>query len=58
LEKREAAYQRAVRKAACGTFTTILGPGSNAAHRTHLHFDLGRIYKDGERRERPYLLCE
>lgn len=30
----------AVRKAACGLFKTVLGPGSNADHAEHFHFDL------------------
>lgn len=29
-----------LRTAACGWFTTILGPGSDAAHATHWHFDI------------------
>ncbi len=29
-----------VRAAACGPFKTVLGPGSNADHAEHLHFDL------------------
>jgi hypothetical protein len=29
-----------VRGAACGPFKTVLGPGSNADHAEHLHFDL------------------
>ncbi|MGF9761266.1 extensin family protein [Microvirga sp. 0TCS3.31] len=30
----------ALRTAACGWFTTILGPGSDAAHADHLHVDV------------------
>jgi hypothetical protein len=30
----------ALRKAACGWFTTILGPGSDQAHHDHLHVDI------------------
>lgn len=30
----------AVRKAACGPFKTVLGPGSDADHALHFHFDL------------------
>lgn len=30
---------RAYRASGCGYFTTVLGPGSNAAHEEHLHFD-------------------
>jgi len=33
-------FLRAVRDAACGPFKTVLGPGSNADHALHLHFDL------------------
>jgi hypothetical protein len=29
-----------LRTAACGWFTTILGPGSDPAHATHWHFDI------------------
>ncbi|MBL8576700.1 MAG: extensin family protein [Mesorhizobium sp.] len=29
-----------VRAAACGPFKTVIGPGSNADHAEHLHFDL------------------
>jgi hypothetical protein len=32
---------RVFRTTGCGYFTTILGPGSNAAHEEHLHFDYG-----------------
>ena len=34
------AFQRTVHSAACLYFTTVLGPGSNAAHDDHLHLDL------------------
>ncbi|MGL4286572.1 MAG: extensin family protein, partial [Phreatobacter sp.] len=43
----------AVRRAACGWFTTVLGPGSNAAHANHLHFDREPRGRNGETR-----LCE
>jgi hypothetical protein len=36
----EAGFLTAVRLAACGPFATVLGPGSNADHATHFHFDL------------------
>jgi hypothetical protein len=29
-----------LREAACGPFKTVLGPGSDADHATHFHFDL------------------
>jgi len=50
----EAGFLNSLRSAACGTFTTILGPGANAAHASHFHFDLGRA-KD---RKNPYRICE
>lgn len=34
------AFQAAIRGAACLYFTTVLGPGANAAHDDHLHFDV------------------
>ena len=43
----------ALRISACGYFTTVLGPGSNAAHATHYHFDLGIHGKSGN-----YRICE
>jgi hypothetical protein len=36
----EEAFLAAVRKAACLSFTTVLGPGSDAAHADHLHLDV------------------
>ena len=35
-----AAFLNGARKAACGYFTTVLGPGSDEAHRDHLHLDI------------------
>lgn len=35
-----------VRKKACGPFTTVLGPGSDAHHSDHLHLDLARRGRD------------
>jgi len=35
-----------IRNAACGPFKTVLGPGSDADHARHLHFDLAPR-KDG-----------
>jgi hypothetical protein len=32
---------KALRTTACGYFTTVLGPGSNEAHKEHFHFDYG-----------------
>ena len=42
-----------LRASACGYFTTVLGPGSNAAHEKHFHFDLGVHGKSGN-----YRICE
>jgi hypothetical protein len=36
----EANFLKAVRAGACAHFTTVLGPGSDAAHADHLHLDL------------------
>jgi hypothetical protein len=36
----EQAFLTTLRKAACGPFTTVLGPGSDADHAGHFHFDL------------------
>lgn len=33
---------REMHKAACGTFGTVLGPGSDAYHDDHFHFDLAQ----------------
>ena len=33
---------KAVHRAACGTFSTVLGPGSDRFHRDHLHLDTAR----------------
>ncbi|MCF3973410.1 extensin-like domain-containing protein [Paracoccus salsus] len=48
---RPEAFQRAVRSAACLFFTTVLGPGANAAHDDHLHLDLAA-------RSRGWRLCQ
>lgn len=37
----------ALRASACQYFTTVLGPGTNAAHASHFHFDLERRGKKG-----------
>ncbi len=44
---------KAMRASACTRFTTVLGPGSNAAHREHFHFDSGTHGKSG-----TYRICE
>ena len=38
--EKNAKFLGAVRKAACGPFKTVLGPGSDADHARHLHVDL------------------
>ncbi|MER9414390.1 extensin family protein [Mesorhizobium sp. M0306] len=38
--QKDAKFLDTVRKAACGPFKTVLGPGSDADHSLHLHFDL------------------
>jgi hypothetical protein len=47
----EAKFEAEIRKGACDLFTTVLGPGSNAAHATHFHLDM-------QFRRGGYRLCE
>jgi hypothetical protein len=47
----EAAFQDGIRKGACPVFTTVLGPGSDAAHGDHLHVDL-------RARKGDYRICQ
>jgi hypothetical protein len=47
----EAKFEAEIRKGACDHFTTVLGPGSNAAHATHFHLDM-------QFRRGGYRLCE
>jgi hypothetical protein len=49
----ESRWLMALRISACGYFTTVLGPGSNAAHSEHYHFDLGLHGRSGN-----YKICE
>ena len=37
---RENVFLRRTHEAACGSFSTVLGPEANEAHRNHLHLDL------------------
>jgi hypothetical protein len=37
---RENVFLRRTHEAACGTFSTVLGPEANEAHRNHFHLDL------------------
>jgi hypothetical protein len=41
-DAKKSAVLATMRTAACGWFTTILGPGSDAAHATHWHLDIQR----------------
>ncbi len=43
----EARFMAALRKAACGPFKTVLGPGSDADHADHFHFDLAERRNGG-----------
>ncbi len=45
------AFQAAIRATACLYFTTVLGPGANAAHDDHLHLDI-------KARKGGYRLCQ
>jgi hypothetical protein len=51
LDDPEGKFQAAIRKGSCATFTTVLGPRSNAAHATHFHFDMAE-------RRGGYRLCD
>lgn len=46
-----AAFQRAIRRAACEEFTTVLGPGADAYHANHLHLDI-------RQRRNGYRICK
>lgn len=46
----EQAYLRAVHRAACQYFTTVLGPNHDRAHNDHFHVDLARHGSDGLKR--------
>lgn len=47
----EKAFLAEIRRGACAYFTTVLGPGADAAHETHLHLD-------GRARGNGYRICE
>ena len=49
----EASYFRAIRTAACGWFTTVLGPGSNSFHANNLHLDIESHGSSGS-----YRICQ
>ena len=47
---RERNFLRHVHQGSCETFSTVLGPYYDAAHRDHFHLDLARRGRDGEGR--------
>jgi hypothetical protein len=49
----EASYFRAIRTAACGWFTTVLGPGSDSFHANNMHLDIEQHGSSGS-----YRICE
>jgi hypothetical protein len=49
----ETAYFRALRSAACGWFTTVLGPGDDAFHANNMHLDTESHGPSGS-----YRICE
>jgi hypothetical protein len=49
----EASFVRAVRTAACGWFTTVLGPGADAFHASNMHLDIEQHGSSGS-----YRICE
>jgi hypothetical protein len=53
LNVADSTFLQGVRASGCGYFTTVLGPGSNAAHASHLHFDMGVHGKSGN-----YRICQ
>ena len=44
-------FRERVRTAACSRFTTVLGPGSDGYHESHVHFDLAE-------RKGGYRMCQ
>jgi hypothetical protein len=42
VEAKVGAFLDTIRKAACGPFKTVLGPGSDPDHALHFHFDLAK----------------
>jgi hypothetical protein len=51
--KIDGVLMRTLRVTGCGYFTTVLGPGSNEAHKDHIHFDYGLHGKTDN-----YRICE
>jgi hypothetical protein len=53
--EQEQYFLREVHAGACRNFATVLGPGADAFHYDHLHFDLARHGRSGDRSIcRPY----
>lgn len=50
-DEQEGRFAVAIREGACKYFTTVLGPGSDAAHADHLHLDMAE-------RRGGYRICE
>jgi hypothetical protein len=46
----ESRFLKTIRASACGPFTTVLGPGSDAHHSDHFHLDLATRNKHGKSR--------
>jgi hypothetical protein len=46
-DEKPAIFLGRLRKAACGPFKTVLGPGSDADHATHFHFDMAPRRRGG-----------
>ncbi|TKT80389.1 extensin family protein [Aquamicrobium sp. LC103] len=46
-EQKNSKFQSRIRRAACGPFKTVLGPGSDADHADHFHFDLAQRRNGG-----------
>jgi hypothetical protein len=44
-------FRETVKKSVCARFTTVLGPGSDGHHETHIHMDLAE-------RRGGYRLCQ
>ena len=49
----EVSYFRAIRTAACGWFTTVLGPGADAFHANNMHLDIEQHGSSGS-----YRICQ
>ena len=49
----EASFVRAARTAACGWFTTVLGPGADSFHANNMHLDIEQHGSRGS-----YRICE